>query len=175
MRKSSAHGARHANDLRGSKEMDSYDLKILNILQRDARLPAEKIAGQVGLSPSAVHRRVKRLREDGVIEAEVAVISPEATGLKLMAVVEVTMQRERPLSRPQEEFRRLMLDTPEVMQCFHVTGNADFVLVVAAKDIQEYEALTRRLFVDNPDVRGYSTSVVMRRVKSGVTIPLADK
>ncbi|MDQ3743021.1 MAG: Lrp/AsnC family transcriptional regulator [Acidobacteriota bacterium] len=155
--------------------MDFYDLKILNILQHDARLTAEKIAERVGLSPSAIHRRVKRLREEGVIEAEVAVISPEAAGLKLTAIVEVTMQRERPLSRPQEEFRRLVLDTPEVMQCYHVTGNADFVLLVVTKDIQEYEALTRRLFVDNPNVRGYSTSIVMRRVKSGLTIPLADK
>lgn len=155
--------------------MDSYDLKLLKLLQKDARLSAEKIAEQVGLSPSAVHRRAKRLRDEGVIEAEVAVVSPEAVGLKLTAIVEVTMQRERPLSRPQEEFRRLMLDTPEVMQCYHVTGNADFVLIVATKDIQEYEALTRRLFVDNPNIRGYSTSIVMRRVKSGVAIPLRDE
>jgi Lrp/AsnC family transcriptional regulator, leucine-responsive regulatory protein len=152
--------------------MDSYDVKILNILQHDNRLPTERIAEQVGLSPSAVQRRLKRLREQGTIEAEVAVISPEAAGRKLIAIVEVTMQRERLLSASQNEFRRLMVATPEVMQCYHVTGNADFILIITATDIQEYEALTRRLFVDNPSVRGYTTSIVMRRVKAGMSVPL---
>jgi Lrp/AsnC family leucine-responsive transcriptional regulator len=155
--------------------MDSFDVKILNILQHDNRLPTERIAEQVGLSPSAVQRRLKRLREQGTIEAEVAVISPEAAGRKLIAIVEVTMQRERPLSASQNEFRRLMVATPEVMQCYHVTGNADFILIITAADIQEYEALTRRLFVDNPSVRGYNTSIVMRRVKTGMSIPLVPE
>ena len=155
--------------------MDSFDVKILNIIQRDNRLPAEKIADQVGLSPSAVQRRLKRLRENGTIEAEVAIISPETAGRKLTAIVAVTLQREHPVSLPMEEFKRLMLATPEVMQCYHVTGEADFILIIAAKDIQEYEALTRRLFVDNPNVRGYSTSIVMKRVKSVTMVPVISE
>jgi Lrp/AsnC family leucine-responsive transcriptional regulator len=152
--------------------MDSFDLKILNIVQHDNRLPTEKIANQVGLSSSAVQRRLKRLREDKIIEADVSIISPEAVGRRLIAIVEVTLQKERPLSPPMEEFKRLMLGLPEVMQCYHVTGEADFILIVTAKDMQEYEAFTRRVFIDNGSIRRFRTSIVMRRVKSGLTVPV---
>ena len=152
--------------------MDEYDIKILNIVQRDSRRSTEKIADEVGLSPSAVQRRLKRLRETGIIESEVAIVSPEAIGRKVMAIVEVVMQRERPLSAPQNEFKRLMLASPEVMHCYHVTGDVDFIVIVSAEDMEDYEALTRKLFIDNPAVRGYRTHIVMKRVKSGTAIPM---
>jgi Lrp/AsnC family leucine-responsive transcriptional regulator len=155
--------------------MDSFDVKILNIVQRDNRLSAEKIAAQVGLSPSAVQRRLKRLRADGIIEADVAIISPEAAGRRLTAIVEVTVEQERPLMRVLEEFKRLARAAPEVMQCYHVTGNADFILVVTARDMQEYEAFTRRLFVENPNIRRFHTSIVVSRVKSGMMIQLISE
>src|SRR5712671_1365200 len=91
-----------------SREMDSYDLKILGIVQRDNKQPTEKIADEIGLSASAVQRRLTRLRGTGAIEADVAIVSPEAVGRKLFAIVEVTMQRERPLSAPRDDFRRMM-------------------------------------------------------------------
>ena len=152
--------------------MDSYDLKILKMVQLDNKQPTEKIASRIGLSASAVQRRLTRLRDDGTIRADVAIISPEAVGRKLFAIVEVIMQRERPLSAPQDDFRRLMLATPEVMQCYHVTGDVDFILIISASDMEDYEAITRRLFVDNPVVRGYKTSIVMKRVKCGLALPL---
>ncbi len=152
--------------------MDEYDLNILRIVQQDNRQPTEKIAEKVSLSPSAVQRRLRRLRETGIIEANVSIVSPEAIGRKLIAIVEVSLQRERPLSGPQEEFKRLMISTPEVMQCYHITGEGDFVLIITAKDMEEYETLTRRLFIDNAAVRGYKTSIVMKRVKAGLTIPV---
>jgi len=152
--------------------VDEYDVKILDIVQRDGRRPTERIAEEVGMSPSAVQRRLKRLRDTGIIEREVAIVSPEAIGRKLIAIVEVVMQRERPQSTPQNEFKRLMRASPEVMQCYHVTGEVDFILVITANDMDDYEAITRRLFVDNPTVRGYRTHVVMKRVKSGTAIPL---
>ena len=65
-----------------------------------------------------------------------------------------------------------MLATPEVMQCYHVTGDVDFILIISASDMEDYEAITRRLFVDNPAVRGYKTSIVMKRVKCGLALPL---
>lgn len=153
--------------------MDSFDVKILNIVQRDNRLPAEKIAERVGLSPSSVQRRLKRLRKNGIIEADVSVVSPEAAGRRLTAIVGVTLEHERPLSPMLEEFKRLMSRAPEVMQCYHVTGDSDFVLIITAQDMQEYEALTRKLFVENESVRRFHTSVVVSRVKSGAIVPLA--
>ena len=153
--------------------MDSFDFKILDIVQRDSRLSTERIAERVGLSPSAVQRRLKRLREDGVIEAEVAVVSPEAVGRGLTAIVGLIIDKERPLSQALSEFKELMLKTPEVMQCYDVTGEFDFIVVVTARDMREYEALSRRLFIENPNVRRYKTSLVIRRVKTGTIIPLA--
>jgi len=155
--------------------MDSFDVKILNIIQRDNRLPSEKIADQVGLSPSAVQRRLKRLREEGIIEADVAVVSPEAIGRTLTAIVGVIIDKERPLSLALAEFKNLMLKTPEVMQCYDVTGEADFIVIITAKDMQEYEVISRRLFMENPNVRRYKTSLVVRRIKSGMMIPLAPQ
>ena len=155
--------------------MDSFDVKILNIIQRDNRLPAEKIADQVGLSPSAVQRRLKRLREEGIIEADVAIISPEAIGRTLTAIIGVIIDKERPLSLALAEFKNLMLNTPEVMQCYDVTGESDFIVVITAKDMQEYEIISRRLFMENPNVRRYKTSIVVRRVKSGLMVPLTPE
>ncbi len=152
--------------------MDSFDIKILNIVQRDNRLATEKIAEQIGLSPSAVQRRLKRLREEGVIEADVAVVSPEAIGRKLTAIVGVIIDKERPLATALTQFRELMLCTPEVMQCYDVTGEADFIVIITVSDMQEYEVISRQLFMENPNVRRYKSSLVLRRVKSGTMIPL---
>jgi len=158
-------------NLRG-KQMDSFDVKILNIIQHDNRISAERIADQVGLSASAVQRRLKRLREDRIIEADVAIVSPEAIGRTLTAIVDVIIDKERPLLTALTEFEQLMLSTPEVMQCYDVTGEFDFIVVVTAKDMQEYEIISRRLFMENPNVRRYKSSLVVRRIKTGTIVPL---
>ncbi|MGA9772123.1 MAG: Lrp/AsnC family transcriptional regulator [Blastocatellia bacterium] len=155
--------------------MDSFDVKILNIVQRDNRLSTERIADQVGLSSSAVQRRLKRLREDGIIEAEVAIVSPEAVGRSLTAIVGVIIDKDRPLSLALAEFKKLMLSTPEVMQCYDVMGEFDFIVLISAKDMPDYEALSRRLFMENPNIRRYKSSLVIRRVKSETMILLASE
>ncbi|HEX8194619.1 MAG TPA: Lrp/AsnC family transcriptional regulator [Pyrinomonadaceae bacterium] len=155
--------------------MDSFDKKILAIVQQNNQLSTERIAEQVNLSPSAVQRRLKRLRKDGIIEADVAIISPQASGRLLTIIVEVTLEQERLISSVLDEFKKLVLNTPEVMQCYHVTGNADFILIIDAKDMQDYEALTRRLFIDNRSVRRFQTSVVVSRVKSRSTVPFLEE
>lgn len=155
--------------------MDLFDKKILAIVQQNNQLSADKIAEQVNLSASAVQRRLKRLRKDGIIEADVAIISPQASGRLLTIIVEVTLEQERLISSVLDEFKKLVLDTPEVMQCYHVTGNADFILIIGAKDMQDYEALTRRLFIDNRSVRRFQTSVVVSRVKSRSTVPFLEE
>ncbi|MEZ5427525.1 MAG: Lrp/AsnC family transcriptional regulator [Pyrinomonadaceae bacterium] len=156
-------------------QMDSFDIKILNIVQQNNRLPTEKIAERVGLSPSAVQRRLKRLRDEKTIEADAAVVSPEAVGKKLLAIVEVKLRKEIPVASGLEGFKRSMLEAPEVIQCFHVTGATDFILVVAAKDMPDYEDFTRRYFIENRNVSGFQTSVVISRVKSGPVIPLEEE
>ena len=152
--------------------MDSFDIKILNIIQQDNRLSTERIAEQVGLSPSAVQRRLKRLRDEGIITADVAIVSPEATGRSFTAIVGVIIDKDRPLALALSEFKKLMLSTPEVMQCYDVMGEFDFMVVIIVKDMPEYEALSRKLFMENPNIRRYKTSLVVRRIKAETRILL---
>lgn len=153
--------------------MDTFDSKILDLIQRNNRISTEKIAEKVGLSPSAVQRRIRQMRKDGVIHAEVAVVKPEAAGRMILSIVGVIIDDERPLARALKEFRDLMLASPEVMQVYDVTGEADFIVIVSAKDMTDYEEISRRLFMDNPNVRRYKSSLVIRRIKYGMTIPIA--
>lgn len=151
-------------------KLDEYDLKILKIVQQDNRLSAETISRKVSLSASAVQRRLKRLRKAGVIVADTAIVSPEAIGLNFTAIVEVTLERESP--QILSEFKRLMLNTPEVMQCYYVTGDADFIVVAIAEDMKHYDALSRRCFSHNPQVKKFRTNIVVNRVKSESKLPL---
>jgi len=131
---------------------------------------AESIGVKVGLSAAAVQRRIKRLRESGVITREVAVLDPGALGLPMTFIVMVEMERER--LEVLDAFRRQILDDAHVQQCYYVTGSADFILVVSCRDMADFEAFTRRVFFDNPNVRHFTTSVAMERVKVGLTLPL---
>ncbi|HVV12765.1 Lrp/AsnC family transcriptional regulator [Amycolatopsis sp.] len=151
-------------------DLDHLDRAILSRLQDDARMIAESIGAHVGLSAAAVQRRIKRLREAGVIAREVAVVDPKAVGVNMTFVVTVEMERER--IEVLEAFRKQVQADPAVQQCYYVTGSADFVLVVNCSDMTEFEAFTRRMFFDNGEVRHFTTSVVMDRVKVGLSVPL---
>ncbi|TVT20663.1 Lrp/AsnC family transcriptional regulator [Amycolatopsis rhizosphaerae] len=151
-------------------DLDQLDLAILSRLQEDSRTIAESIGAQVGLSAAAVQRRIKRLREAGVISREVAVIDPKAVGVDMTFVVSVEMERER--IDVLDAFRKQVLADPVVQQCYYVTGSADFMLLVTCRDMTAFEAFTRRTFFENEEVRHFTTSVVMDRVKVGLGIPL---
>jgi Lrp/AsnC family leucine-responsive transcriptional regulator len=151
-------------------DLDQLDHAILSRLQEDSRTIAESIGAQVGLSAAAVQRRIKRLREAGVIAREVAVIDPRAVGLAMTFIVTVEMERER--IDVLNAFRKQVVADPSVQQCYYVTGSADFVLVVHCRDMADFEAFTRRTFFDNGEIRHFTTSVVMDRVKVGLSIPL---
>jgi len=96
--------------------MDAFDRKLLDLVQDDNQRTAEALSAAVGLSPSACQRRLKRLRRDGVIVGDVAVLAPDAVGRHLTMIVEVTLTRERP--DLVDAFKRSMQQTPEVMQCY---------------------------------------------------------
>ena len=150
--------------------LDEFDLRLLRLVQRNNRLTHEELGGAVGLSPSACQRRLAKLRQRGIIEADIAVIAPEAVGRQLTMIVDVTLERERP--DIMDEFKRSMLATPEVMQCYYVTGDADFILVLTARDMGHYEAFTKQFFFANPNIRRFQTRVVMDRVKTGLFVPI---
>jgi Lrp/AsnC family transcriptional regulator, leucine-responsive regulatory protein len=151
-------------------QFDEFDIRLLEALQEDNQLSASELADHTRLSPGSCLRRIKRMREEGVIAKDVSILNPEAVGRKLTMVVLVSLERER--VDLIEEFKKSMLKTPEVMQCYYVTGDADFVLVVTAVDMSDYEEFTKRFFFENTNVRKFTTLVVMNRIKFGTAIPI---
>ena len=150
--------------------LDEFDREILRRLQIDARATGEAIGAAVFLSAAAVQRRIKRLRQIGVITGEVTVVDPLAVGQAMSFVVAVELERER--ADVLEAFRKTVRADPNVQQCYYVTGAADFILVVTTRDMADFEAFTRRVLFDNPNIRRFTTSVVMSRDKVGLTVPV---
>lgn len=149
-------------------ELDSADRTLLALLQTDGRTLLDRMADATGLSAATVQRRVKRLREAGVIEREAAVLDPASLGWAMTFLVLVEMERER--IDVLDAFRRRMRSEPQVQQCYYITGDADFALICLARDMADYEQLTRRLFFDDMNVRRFRTSVVMERTKVGLDV-----
>ncbi|MBB6487579.1 Lrp/AsnC family transcriptional regulator [Rhizobium lusitanum] len=156
--------------MRKSADLDEFDVAILEILQKDSTVPQRQIGERIHLSAPAVQRRIKRMQENGVIEANIAVIDPTAVALPITIIVEVQIADER--YELINAIKRSFLQAPEVQQCYQVTGEADFVLVVVVASMTEYQALSRRLFHDNPNVTKFKSLVAMDRVKVGLSLPL---
>jgi DNA-binding Lrp family transcriptional regulator len=143
--------------------MDDKDLEILKLIQSNARLTAEALGFEVGLSPPAIQKRLKRLRETRVIENEIAVLSPAKLERELTVIVEVMLERESRMHL--DLFKRNMRKAPAVQQCYYTTGEADFILIVIVRDIKEYEEFTQDYFFDESNVSRFTSSIVMDRVK----------
>ncbi|WP_428407023.1 Lrp/AsnC family transcriptional regulator [Hyphococcus sp.] len=151
-------------------KLDEANIKILSLMQEDAALTADEIAEEVGLSASAVQKRLRQMRADGVIERETAIVSAEALGGVSMFLVNIQLIRTK--HDTIGAFRALMRDTEEVLQCFHITGPFDFCVLVAAKDTRAYEGFSNRMFTEENFVARFETSVVLKSVKYGFALPL---
>ncbi|MGI9382338.1 MAG: Lrp/AsnC family transcriptional regulator [Methyloligellaceae bacterium] len=152
------------------RKLDDFDVALLRCLQDDNRMTSEAIAEQVGLSPTACQRRMKKLRQSGAIAGDVSIVDPEHVGGRMVMIVQVVLARGQ--ADIVDAFKRDARRTPEIQQCYYVTGEADFVLVVTAKDMADYERLTRRIFFDNPNIQKFQTMVAMETVKAGLKISL---
>lgn len=139
-------------------------------MQRNNQLTSAQLSDLVGLSPTSVQRRVNRLRADRIIEADISVISPKAVDRPLTMLVAVELARER--SDIIDRFKRAVRDRAEVMSAYYVTGETDFVLIVSAKDMADYESFTRDFFYNNTDIKGFKTTVVMDQIKASFSVPL---
>lgn len=148
--------------------VDRLDAKILNLVQRNNRLTVGQIGAEVGLSPSACQRRLERLRAEGVIRDDVAIVDPAKVGKKLTMIIDVTLERERP--EVMSRFKDAMRAHPQVMQCYYVTGDKDFILVVSMRDMEEFEAFLDEFCIQNPGIGRFSTSVVVDPVKVGLAV-----
>lgn len=151
-------------------ELDDFDRKILVELQQSNLTSAERLGSRVGLSASAVQRRMKRLRDGKVISGDVSVVEPDAIGRPLKVVVEVSLERES--LELFETFKRRMRATPEVQQCYYITGDGDFLLIITAADMADYQRIIERLFFEDRNVKHFRTSVVLSSVKTSLAIPI---
>ncbi|WP_441258708.1 Lrp/AsnC family transcriptional regulator [Bradyrhizobium sp. 521_C7_N1_3] len=151
-------------------QYDRIDARILEIVQKNNRLTSETIGELAGLSATACQRRLKRLRCEGIIESDVSIVSPKAVGRPIQMLVLVTLERER--SDIIDKFKKAIKSSVDVVNGFYVTGEADFVLYITARTMEDYEQFTRRFFYENADIKGFKTMVIMDRVKAGFAIPI---
>lgn len=151
---------------------DSIDHLLLRLLQEDAGRTLRELGDQVGLSPSAVQRRIRSYRAAGVIARQVAVLDPTTLGPTTLAVVLVTLDRES--AEHHAVFRERMSAEPRVQQCYDLAGQWDYVVVLVAEGLVECRALSDRLFMDDENVRRYDTLPVLDAVKVGLAVPLPE-
>jgi Lrp/AsnC family transcriptional regulator, leucine-responsive regulatory protein len=160
------------------KEMDAIDaidVALLDQLQNDAWLSNQDLAAKVHVSPPTCLRRVKRLRDAGLIERQVAILSSDklapVLGHALQAVVEITLERQG--DEEQRAFEQRVIADDAVQQCYRVSPGPDFILVVHAWDMPGYLALAQRLFTSDANVRNVKAFFSVRRAKFQRKVPLA--
>ena len=150
--------------------LDKIDRALLAQLQEDGSLTSEKLSERVGLSASAIHRRVRRLKQAGVIERRIAVVDPEAAGRGSLFLAGIEVERER--RDLVDKLRKWFRSEPAVQQAYYVTGSSDYVLVVTAPDIAAFDQLMSDMMAANPNVRRFTTNVVMSSIKRGLYVPI---
>ncbi len=156
--------------MRDTPSLDDLDRLLLGLVQRDARRPLHELGEQVGLSPSAVQRRLTRMRRSGVVRADVAVVDPEAVGAGLTSLVLVALADDDP--EHHAAFRERMRTEACVQQCYAIVGQWDYAVLLVTRDIAQNRQVSRRLFVTDFGVRRYETFPASEAVKAGLTVPL---
>ena len=154
--------------------LDSIDLQLLSQLQRDASLSNQDLAARIHTSPPTCLRRVKRLQEAGLIERQIAILNPQrvaqAVGHGLTAIVEITLDRQD--AEALADFEKRVAADDSVQQCYQVSPGPDFVLVIHLLHMPDYQALTRRLFTSDANVRNVKAFFSVKRSKFGAELPL---
>ena len=158
--------------MNNSIELDAADLRILDILQRDASLSNQDLAAAVHTSAATCLRRVKRLTDAGVIERRVAILSPEAIGLGLTAFAEVSLDAQG--AEHLQAFEARAVAEGMVQQCYRVAPGPDLILVLQLPDMAAYHALVQRLFTQDANVRNVKTFFSVHRAKYETRVPLPE-
>lgn len=152
------------------RALDALDRQLLACLQRDNLQTADMLAEKVGRSPSAVARRLRRLRASGAVTADVALISEEAAGHPLSAIIHVQLERHVP--QEGDRLRRRLVASPNVQFCLDIAGAFDILLLVVAADMDDYNAFTDTMLATHPAVRRLESTFVKKRVKATLAVPI---
>ena len=164
-------------------ELDKTDRKILAILQQDGRLSNQDVADQVSLSPSPCLRRIKRLEEAGVIRQYVALLDPAQIGLGLLAYVNVRLEKHsqgsssaaggrRATTSPHTDFAQSVEHWPEVVACYAMTGEMDYLLRVHVEDMDHFSRFMMQTLLSHPSVADVKSSFALQRIKDTTALPL---
>jgi len=150
--------------------MDEVDFQLLRLLQQDGRITNADLAKRVGLSPPSVLQRVRALEKAGLIKTYTALLDPERLGLKItvFAAISLSLHQDMPIER----FRRSIQDIEEVLECYHVSGDYDFLLKIVVKDMRAYETLIREKISRIRGIRQINSSFVFGVPKHTTTIPI---
>ncbi len=150
--------------------LDRTDLRILDILQQEGRLSNQEIAERVALSPSPCLRRIKRLEDLGVIRQYVALLEPQRIGLGLLAYVTVKLHKHGKM--PMEEFGARVQTWPEVVACYAMTGEMDYLLRVHVEDLPHFSRFVMDQLLKHPGVVDIKSSFALQRIKDTTALPL---
>lgn len=150
--------------------MDGFDRQILKLLQQNAKQSTESIGLQIGLSATACQRRIKKLRQSGVIKSEIAVLNPDSAGGYVTVIVEISLKTGG--NQALDNFRAIAKKEQAIQQLYYLAGDVDFIMIIVTESMLEYEKLTRRLFMDDENIQKYTSRVVINAEKIGLTVPI---
>jgi Lrp/AsnC family leucine-responsive transcriptional regulator len=153
--------------------LDKTDRKLLNLLQKDNQIPTKTLAEKVHISQPTCLRRLRDLRDAGVISADVALVDPFALGYGMLAFLEVSLSNQS--DEHMQEFEKRMAKEAEVMQCYFVSGNYDYFLVVHVVDMDAYYQFVRRAISGSGNVRNFQSRFPMKRAKFVTHIAFDEK
>ncbi len=151
-------------------EIDAIDLKILDVLQRNGRISNADLAESVGLSPSPCLRRVRNLEKSGVISNYACILDQTVVDLAISVFVQVTLERQ--VEAALETFERLIRERPEVLECYLMTGDSDYLLRIVVPDVTAYEQFLKDHLTRIPGVASIKSSFALNRVKYETALPI---
>lgn len=150
--------------------MDRYDRQILTLLQQQGRVSWSELAEQINLSPSAAQRRVASLMQDEYVTGFKATLDAKRLGYRVHAQVEVNVERSN--KKLAEKFRQHVIATPEVLSCYMVSGNVDYLLEVVAKDLDSYARFIEKEILEIDGVKDASSTIFLRTIKQPAGLPV---
>jgi DNA-binding Lrp family transcriptional regulator len=150
--------------------LDKTDLKILRILQENAKITNLQLSGEIGLSPAPTLERVKKLENAKLIRGYHAGLNEEALGIGIRAIIQITLTRQ--IENAISSFKKEISRIPEIMECYQVTGSADYILIVMLKDIRDFEALISQRLSKMEEIGQMQTMMILSKVKDSKVLPL---
>ena len=151
-------------------DLSSSDRRLLDAMQRNTNLSQAELAELSGKSRTSVWRRIREIEEAGLIEGKVALLNPQGLGLQIHVLLSVSMVKHT--VRTRREFEEHVQRLPDVMECYSVSGDRDYMLLIVSRDMESYNEFLNREILDHPSVHSASSSFALRRIKYTTSLPL---